>query len=97
MVVVGLIAPAAIIFFVCLIFVPGPTADPSTPKSLIWRRKFWEWNSKLLRPDYFPLCHFSAYSLVFYIRLILILIYLAQPGGWASRSASQLPSCLLKA
>lgn len=45
MVVVGLIAPAAIIFFVCLIFVPGPTADPSTPKSLIWRRKFWEWNT----------------------------------------------------
>ncbi|GME51301.1 Phosphatidic acid phosphatase type 2/haloperoxidase [Neofusicoccum parvum] len=43
--VVALVAPAVIIFFVCLIFVPGPTANPSTPKSLIWRRKFWEWNT----------------------------------------------------
>ncbi|EKG19409.1 Phosphatidic acid phosphatase type 2/haloperoxidase [Macrophomina phaseolina MS6] len=45
MVVIGLVAPAAIIFFVCLIFVPGPTASPSTPKTLIWRRKFWECNT----------------------------------------------------
>ena len=41
----SLIAPAAIIMIVCLVFVPGPTAERGTPKSLIWRRKLWEWNT----------------------------------------------------
>jgi len=45
LVVVALIAPAVIIFLVCLIFVPGPTAHKRTPRSLKWRRKFWEWNT----------------------------------------------------
>ncbi|KAF2743112.1 PAP2 domain-containing protein [Sporormia fimetaria CBS 119925] len=45
LVLVALIVPAAITFLVCLIFVPGPTASKKTPKSLIWRRKFWEWNT----------------------------------------------------
>lgn len=44
LVIISLVAPAAIIFLVCLIFVPGPTVS-KTPKSLIWRRKFWEWNT----------------------------------------------------
>jgi len=39
------VIPAGIIFVVCLIFVPGPTASRGTPKSLIWRRKMWEWNT----------------------------------------------------
>ncbi|KAF2842178.1 PAP2-domain-containing protein [Patellaria atrata CBS 101060] len=43
--VVCLIAPGIIIFVVCMFFIPGPTKSPSTPKLLIWRRKFWEWNS----------------------------------------------------
>jgi membrane-associated phospholipid phosphatase len=41
----SLIAPAAIIMVVCLVFVPGPTAERGTPKSLIWRKKLWEWNT----------------------------------------------------
>lgn len=45
LVVCGLIAPAAITFLVCLIFVPGPTASRGTPQALIWRRKLWEWNT----------------------------------------------------
>ncbi|KAK8250513.1 PAP2 superfamily-domain-containing protein [Phyllosticta capitalensis] len=45
LVVLGLIVPAGVIFLVCLFFVPGPTANKQTPKSLIWRRKFWEWNA----------------------------------------------------
>lgn len=45
MAVIGLVIPAAIIFLVCIIFVPGPTASRGTPKSLIWRRKLWEWNT----------------------------------------------------
>ncbi|KAH8731005.1 PAP2 superfamily-domain-containing protein [Phaeosphaeriaceae sp. PMI808] len=44
LVLVSLVAPAAIIFLVCMVFVPGPTAARGTPKSLIWRRKLWEWN-----------------------------------------------------
>ncbi|KAF9696098.1 hypothetical protein EKO04_006184 [Ascochyta lentis] len=43
--VIGLVIPAAVIFLVCIIFVPGPTASRGTPKSLIWRRKLWEWNT----------------------------------------------------
>lgn len=45
LVVVSLVAPAGIIFVVCLVFVPGPTASRGTPKALIWRRKVWEWNT----------------------------------------------------
>jgi len=37
----SLILPAGIIMVVCLVFVPGPTAERGTPKSLIWRRKLW--------------------------------------------------------
>lgn len=48
LVVVGLIVPAVIIFLVCLIFVPGPMVSKRTSKALIWRRKFWEWNSMSL-------------------------------------------------
>jgi hypothetical protein len=44
LVLVSLIVPAGVIFIVCMIFVPGPTASKGTPKALIWRRKLWEWN-----------------------------------------------------
>ncbi|KAF2866773.1 PAP2 domain-containing protein [Massariosphaeria phaeospora] len=43
--VTALAIPAAIIMLVCLVFVPGPTTSRGTPKSLIWRRKIWEWNT----------------------------------------------------
>ncbi|KAL8696027.1 MAG: hypothetical protein Q9201_007860, partial [Fulgogasparrea decipioides] len=43
--VVSLIAPAVIIFFVIMIFVPGPSVAPGTPQSKIWKRKLWEWNT----------------------------------------------------
>ncbi|EMD91730.1 hypothetical protein COCHEDRAFT_1194482 [Bipolaris maydis C5] len=45
LVIVSLVAPAGIIMVVCLVFVPGPTAERGTPKALIWRRKLWEWNT----------------------------------------------------
>jgi len=45
LVLVALVAPAAIIFLVCLLLVPGPTAEPGTPRARIWRRKLWEWNT----------------------------------------------------
>ncbi|KAH9865546.1 hypothetical protein J1614_009131 [Plenodomus biglobosus] len=45
LIVVALIAPAGIIFLVCLLLVPGPTAERGTPMSLIWKRKLWEWNT----------------------------------------------------
>ncbi|KAF2182143.1 PAP2 domain-containing protein [Zopfia rhizophila CBS 207.26] len=45
LVIVGLVAPAAIVFIVSLVFVPGPTVSRNTPKALIWRRKAWEWNA----------------------------------------------------
>ncbi|KAI8936539.1 hypothetical protein NX059_006942 [Plenodomus lindquistii] len=45
LVVVSLVIPAGIIFLVCLLLVPGPTAERGTPMSLIWRRKLWEWNT----------------------------------------------------
>jgi hypothetical protein len=49
---ISLVAPGLIILFVCLCFVPGPTVTPLTPKSLIWRRKFWEWNSRVITFPY---------------------------------------------
>ena len=45
LVIVSLIVPAVIIVIVTLLFVPGPTLGSGTPKSLIWRRKLWEWNT----------------------------------------------------
>ncbi|KAF2639867.1 PAP2 domain-containing protein [Massarina eburnea CBS 473.64] len=45
LVIIAFVAPAVITFLVCLFFVPGPTASHGTPKSLIWRRKAWEWNT----------------------------------------------------
>ena len=37
--------PAGIIFVVCLTLVPGPTVPKSVPKTLIWKRKLWEWHT----------------------------------------------------
>jgi hypothetical protein len=48
LIVVSLLVPLIIIFLVCLLLVPGPTVAPNTPKALLWRRKFWEWNSTSL-------------------------------------------------
>lgn len=45
LVLVALVAPAIIILIICLLLVPGPTVPSSTPKSLIWKRKLWEWNT----------------------------------------------------
>jgi membrane-associated phospholipid phosphatase len=45
LIICGLVAPAIIIFLVCLFLVPGPTVSKSTPKALIWRRKLWEWHT----------------------------------------------------
>ena len=45
LIIISLIAPGAIVFFVSLILVPGPTVPKDTPKSLIWRRKIWEINT----------------------------------------------------
>lgn len=45
MFVIGCVAPAVIIFFIAIVLVPGPTVPKSTPKSLIWRRKLWEWHT----------------------------------------------------
>jgi membrane-associated phospholipid phosphatase len=43
--VVGFVAPAIIIMVIAIVLVPGPTVPKSTPKSLIWRRKLWEWHT----------------------------------------------------
>ncbi|KAG9238620.1 PAP2 superfamily-domain-containing protein [Amylocarpus encephaloides] len=43
--IVACVAPAAVIFLVSLLLVPGPTVSKSTPKVLIWRRKLWEWHT----------------------------------------------------
>jgi membrane-associated phospholipid phosphatase len=43
--VVTIVVPAVITAAISLLFVPGPTANRSTPKALIWRRKLWEWNA----------------------------------------------------
>lgn len=43
LIIVSCLVPAAIIVFVCLVLVPGPTVPKSVPKSLIWKRKLWEW------------------------------------------------------
>ncbi|KAJ4146853.1 hypothetical protein LMH87_001412 [Akanthomyces muscarius] len=43
--VVSIIVPAAIIFFLAMAFVPGPTAGKVTPKSVLWKHKLWEWHA----------------------------------------------------
>lgn len=43
--VVGLVAPAVIIFAVSLLFVPGPTIRKGTPRPAIFKSKLWEWNT----------------------------------------------------
>ncbi|KAL8807655.1 MAG: hypothetical protein Q9200_004591 [Gallowayella weberi] len=43
--VLSLLFPAISIFLVAMIFVPGPSIPAKTPKSMIWRRKLWEWNT----------------------------------------------------
>lgn len=45
LVVVALVIPAGITFLICMILVPGPTASRGTRQSLVWKRKFWEWNT----------------------------------------------------
>ncbi|KAL2011696.1 hypothetical protein VTN00DRAFT_4414 [Thermoascus crustaceus] len=45
LVLAGLVAPAAVILIVTLLFIPGRTVDKNTPLSLIWKRKLWEWNA----------------------------------------------------
>lgn len=45
LVAIVVLAPAIIIFLVCLLFVPGPTVDRRTSRAKIWRRKLWEWNT----------------------------------------------------
>ncbi|KAI1616322.1 PAP2 superfamily-domain-containing protein [Exophiala viscosa] len=44
-VIVCLVAPGIITAIISLLFIPGPTVHRSTPRSLIWRRKIWEWNT----------------------------------------------------
>lgn len=41
---VALVVPGVLIFIVCLFFIPGPTAKRA-PRSLVWKRKIWEWNT----------------------------------------------------
>lgn len=36
------VIPVVIILVVTLVFVPGPTVPPGTPKAMIWKRKLWE-------------------------------------------------------
>lgn len=48
MFVIGCVAPAAVIVFIAIVLVPGPTVPKSTPTSLIWRRKLWELHTGLL-------------------------------------------------
>ena len=45
LVLVGLVAPAIVTFIIALTVVPGPTVSKSTPKSYVWKRKLWEWNT----------------------------------------------------
>lgn len=42
LVLVSVVAPVAVVFLVCLIFVPGPTTPKGIPRALRWRRKLWE-------------------------------------------------------
>lgn len=40
---VALAIPAVVIFLIAAILIPGPTVPKSVPKSLIFKRKLWEW------------------------------------------------------
>ena len=43
--IIAVMAPAIVMFLLSMLLVPGPTAAPGAPKTLIWRRKLWEWNT----------------------------------------------------
>lgn len=43
--IVSIVVPAAVIFLVAMLFIPGPTVTKGTPKPYIWRRKLWEWHA----------------------------------------------------
>ena len=43
--IIAVAVPAIIMFLLSMLLVPGASAAPGTPKSLIWRRKLWEWNT----------------------------------------------------
>ncbi|KAH8808266.1 phosphatidic acid phosphatase type 2/haloperoxidase [Xylogone sp. PMI_703] len=45
LIVLGLAVPAGVIFLVSLLLVPGSPSPRNTPKSIVWRRKLWEWNA----------------------------------------------------
>ena len=45
LVVLSIIVPAAIILFVCLLLVPISPTSKGLPKSVVWRRALWEWNT----------------------------------------------------
>lgn len=42
---IALVIPAIITALVTLVFPPGPGVSRGTPKSLMWRKKLWEWNT----------------------------------------------------
>ncbi len=44
LIVIALVVPAVLIALICILFVPGPTVK-GVPKSVVWRRKLWEWNT----------------------------------------------------
>ncbi|CAK7235988.1 hypothetical protein SBRCBS47491_009482 [Sporothrix bragantina] len=44
----SVLAPAVITAFVCLVFVPGGTVPCDVPRSLVWRRKLWEFHAAWL-------------------------------------------------
>lgn len=46
--IVSLLVPAAITAVISFVFIPGPTATRATPRSLVWRRKLWEFNTAWL-------------------------------------------------
>ncbi|RKF59204.1 putative lipid phosphate phosphatase 3, chloroplastic [Golovinomyces cichoracearum] len=37
--------PAFVIYIICIVLVPGPTAPKSTPRDTIWSRRLWEWHA----------------------------------------------------
>lgn len=40
---VSLAFPAAVVLFISLVLVPGPSVTKDIPKALVWKRKLWEW------------------------------------------------------
>jgi membrane-associated phospholipid phosphatase len=45
LVITNTLIPAVLILLVSFLLVPGRTVPHGTPKSLIWRRKLWEWHT----------------------------------------------------